>query len=444
VISPGQTTRKLVAALGILAAACGHGRTAPALEKRSDEDIGVPDVPVPPENGPRLGALANVTPIFDRPSKRGTLLGALHAGATVPRASEPFGTVGCDGGWFAVRPRGFACAGAAATTDLAHPTLVAMGIQPDRAGTLPYTYARAVRDTTLFEADAAHDTVVRPKETLRAKSGLAVVGSWSAADPSGKPLHLAMTTDGHFVPAEDLESAAPSSFHGVELGNGAKLPVAFVVKRGVHSWKLEGDEPEKRTPLDYHARIELTGRTRTLSGVEFWAAPDGSAVRLADVTLVRERHEFPDFATGEQKWIDVSVVTGTLVMYEGRKPVFATLVSVGRDRLGAPESTATTTRGEHSITAKHVTFAGRDPNTFADGIAIYDAPWAIELSSGQLLVGAYWHDRFGIEHGPGNLELSPADAARVFRWTEPALPDGWHAVNAAAHGDKSVVVNVRK
>jgi hypothetical protein len=167
-------------------------------------------------------------------------------------------------------------------------------------------------------------------------------------------------------------------------------------------------------------------------------------VRLADVTLVRERHEFPDFATGEQKWIDVSVVTGTLVMYEGRKPVFATLVSVGRDRLGAPESTATTTRGEHSITAKHVTFAGRDPSTFADGIAIYDAPWAIELSSGQLLVGAYWHDRFGIEHGPGNLELSPADAARVFRWTEPALPDGWHAVNAASHGDKSVVVNVRK
>jgi hypothetical protein len=431
-------------ALGALVAACGHGHTAPTLEKESDEAVAVPDVPVPPENGPRLGALANVTPIFDRPSKRGTAIGALHAGATVARAAEPFGKLGCEGGWFAVRPRGFVCAGTGATTDLKHPTLVAMGIQPDRAATLPYTYARAVRDTTLFEADAAHDTIVRPSGALRAKSGLAVVGSWSATDPAGKPLHLALTTDGHFVPAEDLESAAPSAFQGVELGDAAKLPVAFVVKRGVHAWRLTDDESEKRGLLDYHARVELTGHTRTLSGVEFWARPDGSSVRLTDVTVVRERHEFPDFAAGTAKWIDVSVVTGTLVLYEGKKPVFATLVSVGRDRLGAPESTATTARGAHTVTAKHVTFAGRDPSTFADGFAIYDAPWAIELSSGQLLLGAYWHDRFGIEHGPGNLELSPADAARVFRFTTPAVPDGWHSVSGPPREEKPVIVNVRK
>jgi hypothetical protein len=162
------------------------------------------------------------------------------------------------------------------------------------------------------------------------------------------------------------------------------------------------------------------------------------------VTLVRERHEFPDFAAGEQKWLDVSVVTGTLVAYEGRKPVYATLVSVGRDRLGAPESTAATARGEHSVVGKHITFAGHDPSTWADGIAVYDAPWSIELSSGQALVGAYWHDRFGIEHGPGNLELSPADAAHLFGWTDPPLPDGWHAMNGTAAGQKAVIVNVRK
>ena len=78
------------------------------------------------------------------------------------------------------------------------------------------------------------------------------------------------------------------------------------------------------------------------------------------------------------------------------------------------------------------------------GIAIYDAPWAIELSSGQLVVGAYWHDRFGIEHGPGNLELSPADAAWLFRFSDPPLPDGWHSVSESPQDQKPLVVNVRK
>lgn len=454
----------LTAGLGVFAAtACTRHRdheAGPKLDKE-DEDVAVPVVPVPPENGPRLGALANVTPVFDRPSKRGVQIGELHAGATVARAEAPFGPLhGCEGGWFAIRPRGFVCAGSAATTNLSHPTLVAMGVAPDRTKTLPYAYARAVRDTTLFEADPARDTGVRPLGVLRARSGLAVVGSWTATDPTGKSLRLAMTTDGHFVPAEHLESATPSTFHGAALGDDAKLPVAFVVKRGVHAWKLGDrdrhggdDEPEKRELLDYHAELPLTGRSRTLSGVEFWATTDGRAVRLTDVTLVRERHEFPDFASGEQKWIDVSVVTGTLVAYVGHKAVYATLVSVGRDRLGPtgprtgdtpPESTASTVRGEHKVVSKHVTFAGHDPATFADGVAVYDVPWSMELSSGQAIVGAYWHDRFGIEHGPGNLEVSPVDAAHLFAWTDPALPDGWHTVTGVPDGEKPVIVNVRK
>lgn len=454
----------LTAVLGVFAAtACtGHHDSsadrAQRLEKEDEGDVAVPVVPVPAENGPRLGALANVTPVFDRPSRRGVQIGALHAGATVARAESPFGPPrGCEGGWFAIRPRGFVCAGPTATTNLSHPTLVAMGVAPDRAKTLPYAYARVVRDTTLFEADPARETAVRPLGALRARSGLAVVGSWNATDPAGKSLRLAMTTDGHFVPAEALESALPSTFHGVALDDDTKLPVAFVVKRGVHAWKLGGPgsdaDPEKRELLDYHAELALTGRTRTLAGVEFWATTDGRAVRLTDVTLVRERHEFPDFAAGDRKWIDVSIVTGTLVAYVGHKPVYATLVSVGRDRLGStgprnadspPDSTAATVRGEHTVVSKHITFAGHDPATFAEGVAVYDVPWSIELSSGQAIVGAYWHDRFGIEHGPGNLEVSPMDAAHLFAWTDPALPEGWHSVTGRPDTEKPVIVNVRK
>jgi hypothetical protein len=103
-----------------------------------------------------------------------------------------------------------------------------------------------------------------------------------------------------------------------------------------------------------------------------------------------------------------------------------------------------TTRGEHRVTSKQLTLAGRDPSTLADGVSIYDAPWALELSSGQYLLGAYWHDRFGIEHGPGNLEVSPADAAHLFRFSTPDLPPGFHGVTADPRDEHPTIVNVRK
>jgi hypothetical protein len=73
---------------------------------------------------------------------------------------------------------------------------------------------------------------------------------------------------------------------------------------------------------------------------------------------------------------------------------------------------------------------------------VYDAPWSIEMSSGQILCGALWHDRFGIEHGLGQIQMSPADAQRVWQWVEPAIPTGWHGMSQP--GEKKTKVVVRK
>jgi lipoprotein-anchoring transpeptidase ErfK/SrfK len=65
---------------------------------------------------------------------------------------------------------------------------------------------------------------------------------------------------------------------------------------------------------------------------------------------------------------------------------------------------------------------------------MYDTPWTLELSSGQLMHGAYWHDRFGVEHGPGNIQLSPADARWFYQWATPEVPEGV----------ERTIINVRK
>lgn len=255
---------------------------------------------------------------------------------------------------------------------------------------------------------------------------------------------LAMLTNGRFVKASDLEAATPSDFKGVELGRDSNLPLAFVVKRGVRAWKIKEGEADKLGELSYHQAITLTGKYREIDGLRYWATTDDKYVRHRDVTVIRRRNVWPDFATGQSKWIDVSVVTGTLTLYEGRTPLFVTLVSTGRDRLGDPKTTASTALGAFKITGKHLTAIGADPKVIGDGAQIYDAPWALELSSGQMLHGAYWHSRFGIENGPGHVQLSPADALRVFQWVGVEVPEGWHGVNQVPDDAESVSVLIRK
>jgi hypothetical protein len=402
------------------------------------------EVPVPPADGPKLGATAHATPVRARPEKNATIIGTLHAGAKVARAAEPYSDEDCKAGWYPIRPRGFVCLEEGATLDLHHPTLVTMAIQPSHDEVLPYAYARTAESADTFEVDGSRDRGVKRLETVTAQSGMAIVGSWQATDADGQAHRLAMMTNGRFIDAEKLTQATPSAFQGVELNEQVQLPVAFVVKSGVNTWKLTGAVIEKGKALEERVRLTLSGKFRTLEGLKYWEQSDGSWVRHKDVTTIRKRDEMPPFVSEGRRWIDVSVVTGTAVAYEGTTPVYATLVSVGSDRLGDEAGKGEITeRGEFEVVAKYITALNAQVKSFAKRVDIYDAPWTLELASGQLLHGAYWHNRFGIEHGPGNIQLSPADARWLWTWAGPEVPEGWHAVTAEASGT-GTIVNVRK
>ena len=444
----------LPCALGLGVAACDGGSKAPALSRT--EQV-VRSAPVPAENGPQLGVVSELLHVREFTDEHAPSLGVLRAGARVPRSQEPVSHSGCAGGWYAIRPRGFVCVGVEATLDLAHPTLAAMALAPSVDAKLPYTYARTRSETPLFERVPGQQDTVREVGKLRRRAGMAVVGSWRAKEPSGTETRLALLTDGHFVRAADLEAAQGSDFSGVELGKNSELPVAFVVKRGVHAFSLNGNEAEKGDLVEYHSELLLSGRFRSLSSVKYWAfnaaalrpsdAGDEKWVRHQDVTVVQKRTTFPDFVKDETRWLDVSVSTGTLVAYTGKRAVFVTLLSVARESPDAggevqpaSDGPRTISLGTFEIKQKALTFVGKDATTFGEAFEVEDAPWALELSSGQLLHGAYWHDRFGIEHGAGSFAFSPSDAARLFRFVAPELPNGWHAVRAAAGQGTPVVI----
>ena len=423
-----------------LACTSSHDNDHPSASKQSGA---APPVAGPiPKDNPKLGSIADKTPVLEKPERDARRLGYLHAGGRVARAKEPYPGDGCDEGWYPVRPKGFVCIGASASLDMKHPTLSAMALAPDLNKPLPYTYARTTKETPIFEQDKQHDDRVRRVGKLRANSVLAVVGSWHAKDEEGAEQRLGLLPNGLFVSARDLGAENGSDFEGVVIDKQHELPVAFVVKRGVNYFKLEQNRPQKGGALEYHERISLTGRFRTIDKLRYWATSDDRWVRHKDVTVVRRLHEYPEFATAQQKWMDVSIITGTLVLYEGKTPVFATLVSVGRDRLGDPKSTASTERGTFEVVEKQITDRSADPKSATPRHEVYDMPWSLTLSSGVKLHAALWHNRFGIEHTEGALHVSPRDGARIFSWATPELPEGWYGVSAGS--DHKTLVRIRK
>lgn len=406
---------------------CSKSGTDVALSRT----VELPDVPVPSADGPFLGATAHATPIHDRPRKDATRIGYLHAGAKVARAVDAYSHEGCEQGWYPVRPRGFVCLDDGATLDMQHPTLATMAIQPDLNAALPYTYARTTRDSRFWTPANAQQRTITADRPVTSRSGAAIVGQWEGTDGEGVTRRLAMLTNGRFFDINDVEEAQTSDFVGVTLGETEKLPVGFIVKRGIGAWDVAGPTFERKRELTYHELIRLTGRVRDVKGQRLWEATDGLWVRHQDMTTIAQRTEVPKFVKPGQRWVDVSIIAGTLVAYEGTEPVFATLVSVGRDRTAddVPDAKVTT-RGEFVVTAKYVTALTHDINSFANRVEMHDTPWLLQMSSGQVIHGAFWHNRFGIEHGDGNLQLSPADARWLFQWATPEVPEGWHAVVA--------------
>jgi lipoprotein-anchoring transpeptidase ErfK/SrfK len=250
------------------------------------------------------------------------------------------------------------------------------------------------------------------------------------------------TIAGLSAPADRILVSKPvTEFHGVWLGKDAatfatknvasrridKLPVGFVLNYFAKRWML--DEARKHASvapgaLDRFDAIGLTGDKARANGYEFWETDEGWWLRAIDATKT-EPGPAPDKLGEGEKWIDVNLKRQTLVAFEGATPVFVTVVSSGRNEHETPP-------GSFRIREKHIsaTMDG-DSDTATDGpYSIEDVPYIEYFNAGYALHGAFWHGAFGSVKSHGCVNLAPWDAKAVFGWTDPPLPEGWHAVFA--------------
>ncbi|WP_437878280.1 L,D-transpeptidase [Sorangium sp. So ce513] len=328
-------------------------------------------------------------------------------------------------------------------------------------------------------------------DRARRFTGLSFIGSFPTG-PESLNRRFAITTDLRLAPTTKVKPDTGSPWHGVELNDQLTLPLAFVRSRNARDVQIEGGKATPGKDLPFREVIPLTGRMRRVEGVKYYRTKDERYVSQLDVGLAIAPSAWPAVAEKGEKWIEVSIQHQTLVLWEGKRPVYATLVSTGQAGMADPKTSTATVRGAFRIRNKHITatmdsnesssVGGRADTTAeapsssrgakpdkggsskersskkpgaaakpeagakapprkGDGeygvtrrrgegtYALRDVPYIQYFAAGYALHAAYWHDVFGTPRSHGCINMSPIDAHRVFMWTEPQVPPGWHAIN---------------
>jgi L,D-transpeptidase catalytic domain len=272
---------------------------------------------------------------------------------------------------------------------------------------------------------------------IKRHAGVALIDSFIAGEGENAR-RFALSVDGRLIPSDKLKADTASPFHGYELGQ-TTLPVAFVVRdRGVEASSTGEGNGES---LAHRALVHLTGDSKIRDGVRFVKSQDGAWLRASDLKIAPAPSTLPWFAKKSVRWIDISLLSQTLVLYEGARPKYVTLISSGRDGIGDPKTTLSTPTGTFRIYQKHVTTT-MDSSVADSEFELRDVPWVMYFEGGYALHAAYWHDDFGRPRSHGCVNLSPIDARYVFNWTTPDVPEHWHGAYAGDSMGKGTLVHI--
>jgi hypothetical protein len=257
------------------------------------------------------------------------------------------------------------------------------------------------------------------------------------------------TTHDLWIATNDTIPIAPSAFAGMPLDVattattplGPYLPVGWIyVDRARAHGTIDG--PKRGPGIERLSPLTIDGYG-SQRGKNWFHTPIG----WFDERQLRvpKREPPPEGLQPGERWIDVSVETQTLVAYRGSDPVFATLVSTGRE--GARSDTGTP-KGVHRIWVK-LLWSDMDnlevwtnPSSEAASVRPYDVEavsWVMYFLGGYGLHGTYWHDRFGVPQSHGCVNVSLRDAEYLFQFTSPSLGPGWQAAHPSDHDPATIV-----
>jgi lipoprotein-anchoring transpeptidase ErfK/SrfK len=253
--------------------------------------------------------------------------------------------------------------------------------------------------------------------------------------------------NGFIFEARNVRKMEPSQWTGVKLEEARlELPIVFSAPPKAETTSAPGGGKKLRT---------LKGRT-TLKVLEIkvikergQGRPPLRAYRVGEnewlsstVGNLVEKAAPPPGVREDEKWVDINTDEQVLVAYEGPKPVFATLISSGKERAPKGKDPTPTVPGVYRIYHKFAETKMSGLSGTDEAYWVSKVPWTQYFSGDFALHGAYWHNGFGRTASHGCVNLAPKDARFMYFWTDPPVPLGW-SMKAADTSHPGSVVRVR-
>ena len=306
--------------------------------------------------------------------------------------------------------------------------LVALGLGCNRPVEPPAAAAPVVGPRYFIVGKNGAETLAGKPARLLPGFGVAIVEQWvSAGEWRGR------SSQGREFAMRDLQAARPSRFAGVEVAERG-LDFGWAIREGAPVYARPDTTAKPVAQKSHYACVTLA----SLDGPQGFYRVAGGFMSEADLAVPHAAPRPPAVADDEP-WLDVDLRTQTLVAYVGDRPVFATLVATG---VGAEGTAFATPKGILRVRAK--LRAATMDNLEHTGVLPYsyeEVPFTQYIGR-VALHGAFWHDQFGIPRSHGCINLSLADAERLFAFTQPAL-DGGASEVAATEKNPGSVVRVR-
>jgi lipoprotein-anchoring transpeptidase ErfK/SrfK len=343
---------------------------------------------------------------------------------------------GCEGRWLEVGPFAWVCEDAVELSSGAPVGPRARTVSDTKDG-LPFSYYFVGPDGSFAYKRLEAADVGEPDMQLEPGFAVAIV-----EERLFDGVRYGRNYNDLWIPMRDLGPVRSFAFEGEAIPDGVtEVPFAWVAADKARTRSRSG---ALGPASDTRARFEVVpvfDEAESTSGKLFRV---GDQAWLRDTDVRRPMLAAPppevDVDAGE-RWIDVDLATQTLIAYEGRKPVFTTLVSTGKGSKGSPTATPA---GTFRVWVK---LLSSDMDNLEDENAsryyrMETVPFVQYFSKGVGLHGAFWHRSFGQVRSHGCVNLAPLDAQRLFWWTSPRLPAGWTAVIPTA-SERGSVVRVR-
>jgi hypothetical protein len=293
-------------------------------------------------------------------------------------------------------------------------------------GRLPQRYAFVKFDGTRAYAHPSDYFRNDYVEALGKSFGIVVTG-----EQNYEGVEFVRTRRHLWIERSSLHFVKGSPFLGEKLEAGRVLDIAWVSVRPARVF----ERPQGRV-LRRLARHTVV-RVQSEKGAWVRLRSGGWMQRAA--LAVPKQVRPPEGVGPADRWIDIDIEQQVLVAYEGVAPVFATLVSTGRNT-----KQSETPLGTFQIWVK-LNYSDMDDLERTDvnkNYAIQDVPWVQFFKGSYGFHAAFWHDDFGRRRSHGCINLSPGDARYLFSFTHPVLPPGWNAILPIPE-DRPTTVQVR-